>query len=118
MKVDEGGAGSGLLRASSGRMREPLFECIATPRRALSRVALTHAAQRIQGSQQRGESKRKSPKTSSMNTASITQQETSREASHTLRWAKCCMQVATRIENENFHEQALLSLMKRWYKPI
>jgi hypothetical protein len=31
---------------------------------------------------------------------------------------KCCTQVAVQTQNRIFYEQALLSLMERWYKPI
>jgi hypothetical protein len=44
--------------------------------------------------------------------------EATNDAAPTMQRSKCCMQVAARNENRNFHERALLSLVKRWYKPI
>jgi hypothetical protein len=51
-------------------------------------------------------------------TASNTLRETSHEASGSELNAKCCMQVAASTLKQDFYEQALLSLMERWYKPI
>jgi hypothetical protein len=54
----------------------------------------------------------------SPSTASNMFNETSHEASSSELNAKCCMQVAASTLKQDFYEQALLSLMERWYKPI